>query len=417
MLLVLATLSGASLAPVMATHPTAYAQASRGYSLRFYGNGALDIDRVKIPVDDPSASDPDLPADVGDADFTVEFWLKASATENSAGSGDCAASAERFTGHVIFDRGRIAGAGRAYTIALSGGVIAFGVSGIKGDARTLCGATQVLDEEWHHVAAQRRRSDGWLALFVDGNLEAEVDGPDGDISYPDNAPLGDEFGVCGGPCVHDRFLVIGAEKYDSDRGSYPPFAGWLDEVRVSQVLRYGPGVSRPSQTFLPDEHTVALFHFDEGRGQVVRDSAGAPGGPNDGIMYYGGSPAGPEWSTDTPPLGVLLMAVEVPAEAPALPPMPEGPTPTQGSTQTPSKTPTPEPTGTTEPTKTPKPTNTPEPTSTSTPTQTPSPTPTKTPTLTPTATSTSTPTPTRTPTATPTLTSSPTPTRTSTPTS
>jgi len=53
-----------------------------GYSLRFHGNGINDVDRVKIPIDDPAR-----PADVGGDDFTIEFWMKAMPGENAA--GDC----------------------------------------------------------------------------------------------------------------------------------------------------------------------------------------------------------------------------------------------------------------------------------------------------------------------------------------
>ena len=50
---------------------TPLAQASR-FSLRFHGNGANDIDRVKIRIDGP-----EVPADVGATDFTIEWWMKA----------------------------------------------------------------------------------------------------------------------------------------------------------------------------------------------------------------------------------------------------------------------------------------------------------------------------------------------------
>ena len=55
----------------------AYGQAN-GYSLRFFGNGSNDIDRVKIPIDDPATALPGPPIDVGAADFTIEWWMKTS---------------------------------------------------------------------------------------------------------------------------------------------------------------------------------------------------------------------------------------------------------------------------------------------------------------------------------------------------
>jgi hypothetical protein len=48
-----------------------------GSSLRFYGNGMNDIDRVKISIDQPH-----VPADIGAGDFTIELWLKAMPGDN-----------------------------------------------------------------------------------------------------------------------------------------------------------------------------------------------------------------------------------------------------------------------------------------------------------------------------------------------
>ncbi|MCA9670843.1 MAG: hypothetical protein KC503_34840, partial [Myxococcales bacterium] len=47
-------------------------------------------------------------------------------------------------------------------------------------------------------------------------------------------------------------------------------------------------------------NTAALYHFDEGQGDVIGDSSGAAGGPSDGVRRFGGTPAGPLWSSETP---------------------------------------------------------------------------------------------------------------------
>ena len=68
------------------------------------------------------------------------------------------------------------------------------------------------------------------------------DGPDGDISYPDDGVPGN---FCGGPCNNsDPFLVIGAEKHDAG-AAYPSYRGRFDELRVSSVLRYAANFPRP----------------------------------------------------------------------------------------------------------------------------------------------------------------------------
>ena len=272
-----------------------YAQET-GFSLRFYGNGVDDIDRVKIPVDDPSNSNPGPPVDVGATDFTIEFWMKARAAENGAGAVYCGANVNWVLGNIILDRDRW-GWGRDFGFSIAGGAFVVGVADESNtDRLSLCGSRNVLDDQWHHVAVQRRRSDGWLWLFVDGNLDVEADGPDGDVSYPDDGTPGN---FCGGPCTNDPFVVIGAEKHDCCPTS-PSYSGWVDELRFSNTLRYLNVFIPSDQPFTPDANTVALYHFDEGSGDTIIDSSGALGGPSEGARNYGGSPAGPEWSTVTP---------------------------------------------------------------------------------------------------------------------
>ncbi|MCU0479114.1 MAG: PQQ-dependent sugar dehydrogenase [Chloroflexi bacterium] len=272
--------------------------AAAGTSLRFHGNGTADVDRVKIRVDDPTNANPGPPADVGAADFTIELWMRGRAAENPAPAVACGANVSWISGHVLVDRDRY-NQDRKFGVSVAGGRLAFGVSGAGTGDRTICGTSDVLDDRWHHVAVQRRRADGRLWLFVDGVKEAEADGPDGDVSYPDDGVPGP---FCGGsPCTgSDPFLVIGAEKHDAGPG-YPSFGGWVDELRISTTLRYASTFTRPAGPFAPDASTAALYHFDEGGGDVVADSSGAAGGPSPGERRFGGSPAGPEWSPEVPP--------------------------------------------------------------------------------------------------------------------
>jgi len=265
-------------------------------SLRFFGNGVGDIDRVKIRVDDPANSLPGPPADVGAADFTIEFWMRAFASENTAPPVACGANIDWIYGNIVIDRDRY-NQDRKFGLSIAGGVPVFGVSGDGTGDRTLCGPANLLDGAWRHVAIERRRSDGRMWLFVDGALQGSVDGPDGDISYPDDGVPGDD---CGGPCTNsDPFLVLAAEKHDAG-SQYPSFSGWLDELRVSDTIRYTAPFAPPAAPFAPDANTVALYHFDEASGMVLSDASGAPGGPSDGEVRFGGSPAGPVWSAQSP---------------------------------------------------------------------------------------------------------------------
>jgi len=257
-----------------------------GHSLRFFGAGAGDVDRVKIRIDDPATALPGPPADIGAGDFTLEFWLMGSAAQNSAPAVTCGANLAWTAGNVVVDRDRF-GADRKYGLSIAGGKVVFGVSGNGTGNLTLCSLSSVLDSAWHHVAVQRRLSDGNLWLFVDGNLEAQVVGPGGDISYPDAAAAVQP---------NDPYLVLGAEKYDTGLA----FSGWLDELRISTKLRYAASFSRPRAPFVSDRFTAALYHFDDGDGATLNDSSGAAGGPSAGQIKRGGTANGPAWMPDSP---------------------------------------------------------------------------------------------------------------------
>ena len=51
------------------------------------------------------------------------------------------------------------------------------------------------------------------------------------------------------------------------------FYGLIDEVRVSKTARYTKNFT-PAKRFTPDKDTLALYHFDEGTGDVLKDSFG-----------------------------------------------------------------------------------------------------------------------------------------------
>ena len=79
--------------------------------------------------------------------------------------------------------------------------------------------------------------------------------------------------------------VVGEPEYYPTAGSFigydtgdvmqwqKGFHGIIDEVHISNVARYTTDF-KPQKRFTPDEHTLALFHFDEGKGDILKDSSG-----------------------------------------------------------------------------------------------------------------------------------------------
>ena len=275
-------------------------------SLRFYGHGVDDIDRVKIRIDDPDLpSDPGPPVDVGLSDFTIEFFMRGLDTENDADPITCGGNYDWINGNIVLDRDRF-NQGRAFGLSIAGGLVTFGIVNAAFNSWTLCSTSAVLDDAWHHVAIERSTGGG-LWLYVDGNLESQATGPGGDASYPDDGYPNSFCGESGTePCLNsDPFVVLAAEKHDAG-SQFPSFSGYLDELRFSTTLRYG-GVSftPPTAPFVTDAWTAALYHFDEASAGpctgTVSDSSGAAGGPSDGVCNFGGSsPSGPVYSASTP---------------------------------------------------------------------------------------------------------------------
>ncbi len=261
--------------------------AADGTSLRFFGSGAGDSDRVKIPLG--PLNDGQItgshPINVG-GDFTIEFWMRAAADEN--GAPDCAANGWYY-GNIIIDRD-VDGAGDYgdYGVALCAGRIAFGVSTGEDD-RLAVGATTVTDDRWHHIAVTRADG-GLLELYVDGQLDAQTAGPTGRIDYRTDRPTNQPNS--------DPYLVLGAEKHDYAGSFY--YNGFLDDLHLSAQVRYTGAFTPPTAPHLPDTATVALYRFDEGAGTTIGDSSGAPGGPSTGTLIVGGAAGGPVWSSDTP---------------------------------------------------------------------------------------------------------------------
>jgi hypothetical protein len=281
------------LAAVAAAVASAEATAQ---SMRFFGTGSGDIDRVKIPIDDPANGNPGPPADVGAGDFTIELWLRSA--NNLAGAINCGNNINWINGNIVFDRDRF-NEGRAFGISLADGRVAFGIRTDGNAQRTVCATQDLRDGVWHHVAVQRDFSSGEMTIYVDGQLEQSGNMPvNEDLSYPDDGVPGNFCGAGGNqPCKNsDPFIVLGAEKHDAG-SQYPSFSGWLDELRISTVVRYASNFTPPQAPFTMNAQTAALYHFDEPGGIDVLDENG---NSSPGVMRIGGSSGGPQRALETP---------------------------------------------------------------------------------------------------------------------
>ncbi len=111
-------------------------------------------------------------------------------------------------------------------------------------------ATKYLStDKWYHLAATVDAEDGIMRLFINGEMSGEKN-------------LGRNM-VFDDP---DRGFTIGAVGYtgwEDEINSYGySFDGLIDEVRVSEGIRYESDFSPQMKPFHPDGMTMALYNFD-----------------------------------------------------------------------------------------------------------------------------------------------------------
>jgi Concanavalin A-like lectin/glucanases superfamily len=186
-----------TVAACQAALTLAVAQSSLHALRSSSGAGGLH-GRISVPLDDDAPGAASTPADVGQAGFTVEFWIKGALTDNpgTTTDGPGTYADERWKqGRIVLDRGIDVGSEREWGVALAQGRVRFGVG--KGDGAsanaaptTLEGTVNVLDGAWHHVALVRTgpapRSccvAGSLLIYVDGVLDATPTAVDWAIAH------------------------------------------------------------------------------------------------------------------------------------------------------------------------------------------------------------------------------------------
>lgn len=118
--------------------------------------------------------------------------------------------------------------------------------------------------EWHYVAAQMPTGKpGDISLFIDGS-QVMFFAREPILLAESKLPFVIGKSISG-------FLLNPHTWISGDS----PFYGFIDEVRLSDVLRYERNFPVPKGQLVADVHTVALWHFNESEGTTLfGDSSG-----------------------------------------------------------------------------------------------------------------------------------------------
>lgn len=112
--------------------------------------------------------------------------------------------------------------------------------------------------EWQHLAVTIDVDGGHKSVWLGGELAAACT-----VQTPDSAPT-------------DGPLWIGTKAWTNSAGTSfftdLPWAGGIDEVRVSSTIRYSEDFE-PERWFESDAHTEVLYHFSEGTGDGLEDAS------------------------------------------------------------------------------------------------------------------------------------------------
>ena len=119
---------------------------------------------------------------------------------------------------------------------------------LDGEWFTTNNSKEVDSKQWHHAAIVV--NDSYVQVFVDGfpGDLAYITGRTSTFGEVLNTRMGNNLGVA-------------------------PFAGLIDEVRISSTARYTEAFT-PTFRHEADEHTIGLWHFDVGRDEAVFASHG-----------------------------------------------------------------------------------------------------------------------------------------------
>lgn len=141
---------------------------------------------------------------------------------------------------------------------------------------TICSGVSAGLNTWHHVAVTRDNSTGVLRIFVDGVLANTL------TATPAPADSAGTFTMGAAGSSNSEYSAV-----------------LLDEIRLSNSVRYSSTFTPSTTQFSTDASTIGLWHLNEGTGQTVAD---ASGNGRNGVLGTTSSveSSDPVWSTDSP---------------------------------------------------------------------------------------------------------------------
>jgi len=151
-----------------------------------------------------------------------------------------------------------------------GNQLEFAVADGNRELHRVRGTARLQKGKWSHIAATWDYSAAHLQLFVDGRRIAEQ-GP-GRGPWPFSLRASDDSKPFEGIGVAEKDkrslpmqAFIGGEMHSKSWPEDQAAEAVLDELRISSAVRYSTNFTPPRSEFAIDEHTCALWHFENER--------------------------------------------------------------------------------------------------------------------------------------------------------
>ncbi len=198
---------------------------------------------------------------LNNTDFTIEFWVYPRQTGAANDAISAILSKETWPS---------TGCWSIYFGVYGNGAYSDRITFLRGNTWVeYTSDSDITTNAWHHIAYTYDLSEQELKLYIDGALDKTFT----NIVTPDN---------------QSNALYFGTRMGRTDWG----MDGKLDEIRISDVIRYTSNFTPKTTKFKVDGNTLALWHLDEGTGTKVYDET-----DNDNDLDFASSPHAPSWVT------------------------------------------------------------------------------------------------------------------------